>query len=404
MSSFVERFQSRLQNLKQRANERDEIVRAIQAGDVDSLIVLQKNGATIYPVRPEEPLYRSIMEDLPVPVATILSDGTFVYLNRAMELLLGTDAKELVSQTVVDRVAPSDRGPMIALLKKALLAREEEEIAFLTPAGEQKMLVVASRLDISGVDAIMLVVADVSSQVSRRVAEATGNVREQLLSAVSQELRTPLISMLGWVQVLEYQFRDDERATRDLLNLKSAIQNQMRIVGNLLELAQAERKAIRVEAQTFDIRRSIMTAVDFVTLAANNKRIAIRADLPLDPLLVDGDPDRLGRVMLELLANAVKFSLIDGEILVRAQRTETSIDVSVSDGGAGIAANRLPFLFEPFRGRDSEKGLQPALGMGLATARRFVEAHGGTLRARSEGEGKGATFLVQLPLATKLRA
>lgn len=404
MSSFVERFQSRLQNLKPRANERDEIVRAIQAGEVDSLIVLQKGGATVYPVRSEEPLYRSIIHDLPVPAATILSDGTFVYLNRAMELLLGADAKDLVSQTVLDRVAASDRGPMLALLKKALDAREEEEIGFLTPAGEKTMLVVASRLDISGVDAVTLVIADVSSQVSRRAAEATGTVRQQLLSAVSEELRTPLISMLGWVQILEYQFRDDERATRDLLNLKNAIQNQMRIVANLLELAQAERKAIRIEAQTFDIRRSIMTAVDFVTLAANNKRIAIRAGLPLDPLLVDGDPDRLGQVMLELLTNAVKFSLVDGEIVVSAQTTETSIEITVRDGGTGIAPRVLPFIFEPFGRRDSEPDSQPALGMGLATARRYVEAHGGTIRAASEGEGKGATFIVQLPLAAKLRA
>jgi PAS domain S-box-containing protein len=403
MSSFVERFQSRLQNLKQRTGERDEIVRAIQAGDVDSLIVLQKGGATVYPVRSEEPLYRSIIEELPVPVATMLTDGTFVYVNQAMQLLLGAEARDLVSQSIVSRVATADRGPMTAMLKKALHAPVEDEITVLLPEGDRKMLFIASRLDISGVDAVALVVADVSDHVLRRVNETAVTVKDQMLAAVSQELRTPLISMLSWVQVLEYQFREDERAMHDLLNLKNAIHSQIRIVSDLLDLAQAERRAVRFEVQTFDIRRSILTAVEFVTLAANNKRITIRADLPVDPLLIDGDPDRVGQVMLQLLTNAVKFSRTDGQVAVRAVQTEKSIEVTVTDDGVGIAPHVLPFVFEPFR-RDDAVRESPGLGVGLATTRRLIEAHGGTIRAASDGEDKGATFLVQLPLAIKLRA
>ena len=399
MSSFVERFQSRLQNLKQRANEREELVRAIQAGDVDAFIVLQKHGATVYPARSEEPLYRSIIEELPLAVATILSDGTIVYANNAVADLFGTEAKDLVAQTMLDRVVEADRGRLTSMLKKALQAHEEGEFTLIVPTGEKRAFLVASRLEISGVDAIALVIADIANHVARRVAEKTATARDEVFSAVSHELRTPLTSMLGWVQLLEFKFRDDKGATHDLLNLKTAIQSQIKIVNDLVELAQAEKQTARVAAQTLDLRRSIMMAIDVVTLAANNKRIAIRADLPLDPLLIDGDPDRLGQVMLHLLSNAVKFSLAGGEIIVRAARVESDIEVTVTDHGVGIAAEFLPFIFEPFR----RSGTGPGLGIGLALARRIVESHGGTIHVVSEGEWKGATFVVHLPVANKLR-
>jgi CheY-like chemotaxis protein len=114
---------------------------------------------------------------------------------------------------------------------------------------------------------------------------------------------------------------------------------------------------------------------------------------------VSGDPDRLQQVIWNLLSNAVKFTPRGGRVQVRLQRINSHIEISVSDTGIGIRADFLPHLFERFRQADSTTTrAHGGLGLGLAIARQIVELHGGTIHALSSGEGKGATFRVELPV------
>ena len=350
----------------------------------------------------EEPLYRSIVEELPHPVATVLIDGTFVFVNRAMETLLGASGTQLVATSFLAHVDSAEHESLKALLDKSLSDRQEGEFTLLVDGHPKRMQLGAKRLPMDGVDAVTIVVADLSHQVARSVAEALGAVKSKLLSAFSEELRAPLTSMLGRVELLEYRLKDDARVMHDLANLKNAIETQIRIVSDLLDLAETEKDAFRIETDQFDIRRAIISAIDFMAVAAKNKSVALKVDVPLEQLVVIGDSDRLGKVMLHLLANAVKFTGSGGLIHIRAARVDTHCEVRVEDNGSGIAAELLPFVFEPFRRGDAPP--EAGLGIGLAVARRIVEAHGGTVHAASSGAGNGATFVVQIPLANKMDA
>ena len=139
-----------------------------------------------------------------------------------------------------------------------------------------------------------------------------------------------------------------------------------------------------------------------MTPAADAK--GVRIETVLDPAAppIAGDPERLRQVMWNLLSNAVKFTNRGGRVQVRLGRVNSHVEVAVSDTGIGIAPEFLPHVFERFRQADARFTREHGgLGLGLAIVRNLVEMHGGTIGAFSEGEGKGASFRIRLPLAAQ---
>ncbi|NEQ19675.1 MAG: ATP-binding protein [Microcoleus sp. SIO2G3] len=132
---------------------------------------------------------------------------------------------------------------------------------------------------------------------------------------------------------------------------------------------------------------------------ANDKKVDIELSSLLEPLptIIQGDPERLQQIVLNLLTNAVKFTPQGGRIEVRLDVVETQAQIKVSDTGCGIAADFLPYVFDHFRQAENSSSTK-GLGLGLAIARHLVELHGGTISAESLAVGQGATFLIKFPL------
>src|SRR2546427_9136662 len=140
-------------------------------------------------------------------------------------------------------------------------------------------------------------------------------------------------------------------------------------------------------------------AMDAVRPAAEAKGVVLAADLRPDTEEFCGDPDRLQQVVWNLLTNAIKFTPKDGRVELRIERVRSDVRISVSDTGVGIAPSSLDHVFDRFWQADSSiTRASGGLGLGLAIVRHLVEVHGGTVRAASEGEGKGARVPVQMPL------
>ncbi len=147
----------------------------------------------------------------------------------------------------------------------------------------------------------------------------------------------------------------------------------------------------------------IEAGVEGVRPAAEAKGIVINMSLDRKAGSIAGDSDRLQQIVWNLLSNAIKFTPPGGSVDVRLARVGSYVELEVRDTGAGIGSEFLPFVFERFRQADSSSTRrQGGLGLGLAIVRHLVELHGGTVRARSEGPGKGAVFIVRLPLASKM--
>jgi PAS domain S-box-containing protein len=389
-------LRSRVSELTERVREHESLVRALQGGEVDAVVVLQKDGASIQRLRDDEPLYRALVETLPQSVATVLSDGTIIYANRQLAAMIGIRGEMLLGQNLLTSVAQVDHARFLAILQEALTAPQQAGVSFRWVGGETPALVSATRLSMSGVDAVGLVIMDVHDQVARQAAEEASRAKDELLASVSHELRTPLTAIMGWIQLLEIELADDTRHTSALRNLKNAVLAEARIVDDLLDLSRTEQGALPLRVKEFDVREILQTAASFVDLQAQNKAIGLRLDVPDDAFTVRGDPDRLRQVFVNLLSNAVKFTA-EGEVELRARREDGAVIVDVIDSGMGIMSEFLPFVFEPFRRSERAQSF-PGLGIGLAIARRLIEAHGGAIAVASDGPNRGATFTVRLPL------
>jgi signal transduction histidine kinase len=157
---------------------------------------------------------------------------------------------------------------------------------------------------------------------------------------------------------------------------------------------------LRLEIRPVNVEEVVRAAIETVRPAMTGKGLTL--DATYDPGLpaIKADPDRLQQIVWNLMSNAIKFTPEGGAIKVRLTRVDSSLELTVSDSGAGISPEFLPHAFERFRQADTgTRRRYGGLGLGLAIVRHLVELHGGTVSAESDGEGHGATFRVRLPLA-----
>jgi signal transduction histidine kinase len=173
-------------------------------------------------------------------------------------------------------------------------------------------------------------------------------------------------------------------------------------VDDLLDVSRIVSGKMTLRKSAIDLEELISERVDAARTAAMPRGITF--DTSVEPVSghVTGDPDRLRQVLTNLLSNAVKFTPDGGRVSVSlAQRDESFVNLKVVDNGKGIHPDFLPYVFERFRQADATSSRTAGgLGIGLAIAREIVELHGGQISAFSEGEGKGATFSVDLPVNT----
>jgi len=175
---------------------------------------------------------------------------------------------------------------------------------------------------------------------------------------------------------------------------------QLLMIDDLLDVSRIITGKLRLSVQPVDLGTIILAAVDGLRPAAEAKEIRLQLQLDSPAGQVSGDPDRLQQVMWNLVSNAIKFTPKGGRVIVRLERVESHVEVTVSDTGRGIAPEFLPHVFDRFRQADQTTSrAQGGLGLGLAIVRQLVELHGGTVGVESAGVGHGATFTVSLPLA-----
>ncbi len=237
------------------------------------------------------------------------------------------------------------------------------------------------------------------TQAARDSAEASSRAKDEFIATVSHELRTPLNAILGWARLLGSDGMDAELTREAVGVIERNALVQSRLIEDLLDVSRIISGKLRLNLRTVDLPDVVRAAVQSVMPAAEVK--AMRVDMLLDPGAgpVSGDADRLQQVVWNLVSNAVKFTPKGGRVQVRLARVNSQVELTVSDTGQGIAPEFLPRVFERFTQADTTSTRQHSgLGLGLGITRHLVELHGGTVAVYSDGEGKGATFVVSLPI------
>jgi signal transduction histidine kinase/CheY-like chemotaxis protein len=234
---------------------------------------------------------------------------------------------------------------------------------------------------------------------ARTVAEDACRLKDDFLATVSHELRTPLTSILGWSNLLRSGSLDEDSVVKAFDVIERNAQNQKRLIDDLLDVSRIIGGKLILDTREIELARIIEDAIEVVRPAAAAKGIRVVSAFDPEVWTVSGDAGRLRQVVWNLLSNAVKFTAEGGRVEVRLERDGSCARVAVSDTGKGIAPDFLPHVFERFRQADAKTTRAfDGLGLGLAIVRHLVEAHGGTVRAESPGEGLGTTFSIYLPL------
>ena len=234
---------------------------------------------------------------------------------------------------------------------------------------------------------------------ARAQAEIANRLKDEFIGTVSHELRTPLNAILGWTQMLHGGLVSFEQTGKAIEVIERNAQSQAQLIEDLLDITRITSGKFRLNVYPVNLAEVIEAAVDTIRPAAEAKDITINKILDSTAGLVSGDADRLQQVVWNLLSNAVKFSSKGGRVEVRLEKIGSYIEIAVQDSGKGIEQEFLPFVFDRFRQQDGATTRKyGGLGLGLAIVRNIVELHGGTVRADSEGENKGAVFTVRLPL------
>src|SRR6185437_1845191 len=241
-----------------------------------------------------------------------------------------------------------------------------------------------------------------SERAARSEAERATRLKDEFISTMSHELRTPLNAIVGWASIL-HRDRRQETIRQGVEVIERNAKLQARMVEDLLDMSRILSGKLAMELQRTDLSVLIEAAVAAVQPTADAKNVRLHAAIgPTGH--VNGDPGRLQQVLWNLLTNSIKFTPPNGMVTILARQIERAgqhnIEISVSDTGQGIDPKFLPFVFDRFRQADaSTTRRHGGLGLGLSIVKSVVEMHMGTVEALSPGEGRGATFIVCLPLA-----
>lgn len=243
-----------------------------------------------------------------------------------------------------------------------------------------------------------LVIAALSAQNLQASAEHTLEQQRNILTLVAHELRNPLtpISMIASRLVRV----PSEELPRMQALIEGQVRQMTRLVDDLLDVSRASTGKLRLDRRIVDMVQIIQEAIEVCRPVMNTRQLHFTTELPNCALSIDGDPVRLTQILGNLLGNATKYTPVGGHVTLAVTAEDNLLKMSVSDDGIGISAQALPFIFEPFVQDVHAVGFNGAgLGIGLTVVRELVEAHGGTVIGSSDGDGKGSTFIVTLPLA-----
>ncbi len=346
-------------------------------------------------------------------------EGTITSWNHAAERMFGWNADEAIGESITLIIPPELRDEETMILSRLRQGQRIEHFETIRVAKDGRRLNVSLTVspvrnkygEIIGASKIARNITSrvraeeersillASERAARERAEAASRAKDEFVAMISHEIRSPLNAIMGWSQMLR-QGTLDQTATKNALeSIERNARAQAQLVSDLLDISRVITGKLRINARPVDITTALDSALEAIRPAADARQITIAVEREPYATVVTGDTDRLQQVFWNLLSNAVKFTPRNGRVEIKIARSDSQLGITVSDTGAGISPEFLPFIFERFTQADTTTARKHAgLGLGLAIVRHIVELHGGTISAESEGVGKGTSFHISLPV------
>jgi PAS domain S-box-containing protein len=368
----------------------------------------------------------AIYATAPVGLCFLDTNMTFLSMNERLAEIDGRSVEEHMGRTVRE-IMPEVADTVEPILRKVIETGEpalnlERSVATARDPGVARHFI-ASYYPIKngggrvlGVNVVVMEITERKKieeelerllrqeKAAREDAEAANRMKDEFLATVSHELRTPLTSILGWARMLTGGGLTAPQERHALEVIAQSAQSQNRLIEDILDTSRIITGRLKLDAHPVVIERIFHAAVDVVRPSAEAKGIVLNEVVDAPDGVVFGDANRLQQALWNLLSNAVKFTSEGGRIEARLLRAEEQVEIAVKDTGIGIEPRFLPHVFDRFRQADASSTREyGGLGIGLSIVRHIIEMHGGGVSASSPGKGRGATFMIRLPLISPLR-
>ena len=247
---------------------------------------------------------------------------------------------------------------------------------------------------------------DLYQNLEKRVREleAANRAKDEFLMLISHELRTPLNAMLGWAQIMRANPADANEVATAAETIERNALHQNRLINDLIDNSKVIMGRIKLDRRPVNLREIVEEAVLSRKGAALDRFLHLTLTCKANECMTEGDPERLRQIVDHLISNAIKFTPHGGHIRVSLDKEGPSLVLRVQDDGEGIASGVIANIFDRFSQADqSIVRKHSGLGLGLAIVKHLSEAHGGSVKAESEGPGSGARFTVILPALVETR-
>jgi PAS domain S-box-containing protein len=392
--------------VRRRLAEAEATLEAIRTGRVDAVVVEGSEGHEgqhVYTLESADLPYQRFLEQMAEGAVSLDAASTILYCNRFFAELVDLPREQVLGSSFEAYVAPEK----LLAYRSALRADHPQRFGSALRMADGESLPIQLALTPVGSGAgqrFTVVVTDLSERerlsAAREAVEAESLAKDRFLAVLGHELRGPLNVIMGWSGFLmEQRDKLDERAQRALEAIDRNAKLQRRLIEDMVDVARIRSGKLRLSELVVDLVELLRATGAALSLAAKNK--GVKLELHLDgPASIMGDGQRLEQMIQNLVGNAIKFTPRGGTVQLGVQRADSLARIVVRDDGCGIEPVLLEQIFQPFRqgaaGESSQR--HGGLGLGLAITKQIVELHGGHVRVHSEGLGRGATFIVELPL------
>jgi two-component system, sensor histidine kinase len=384
------------ETLHMHTTEAEEILRAIQHGEIDALVVEGARGSQIYTLHSAEEPYRILVEQMQEGAAVMTTRGDILYANARFAALVGEPLQSVHGSHFGRFVHASDKGVVRTLLG-AGNGRGRCRLLGSGSGAFEVSLSLTTTKSAHG-DHRNVIVTDMTELLeahsNRDRAEHDSRMKDEFLAVLAHELRNPLGAISTAAKVLKASHAEDKPETHAHEVIARQVDHITQLIDDLLDIERVNSGKIRLNRQPLDLADVVRRAAD--TFAADT-RLDRHIDVSTQPAWIHGDVVRIEQVLTNILTNAVKYTPPGGQIRVALRADGPDAVLSIEDSGCGISPSLLPFIFDMYVQADETiDRARGGLGIGLALVRRLVELHGGTVDASSDGEGHGSRFTVRL--------
>jgi PAS domain S-box-containing protein len=368
---------------------------------VEDVTELVRTKAALQARESEEHL-RALIETTPECVKVLARDGTLLQINPAGLAMVGAssaDMDKFIGQNAYGRVVPEHRDAFRAFTERVCDGERgtfEFDLIILSGARRRMETRAAPLRMADGSTAQLCLTRDVTDR--RRTEKAlleADRRKDEFIATLSHELRNPLAPLRNALNLLRLTTRPDGKVAQVYGVMERQLDHLVRLVDDLLEASRISRGVLELRRERVELASVIHNAVETSAPVIREAGHELVVTLPQRMVWLDGDPVRLAQIFSNLLNNAARFTESGGRITISADTQDGQACISVRDTGKGFAPEISDRLFEMFVKSDRSGGL----GIGLALSLRLAEMHGGNIEARSEGEQRGAEFVVRLPLS-----